>query len=161
MQFDVLTLLPASACEDETHQFAGHCTPECARLVEMMGNDGYYEPMIYSDYLGGESSIDWSGCHAGPIMPDEAVEYDATNRAVILVMVHPEDCQCPRHEDECRMEITFGPRHEPYGASCEAKGEHDIHFQQGDPFGNRDVVFRWTGGGSVAGDSLPFRILLD
>jgi len=90
--------LMKSACEDEDHRFAGFCTQECADLVIQM-SDGYEEPRVYGDHLGGTSSIDWSGCHRGPSMPEEVVEYDAVNRAVVIRTVHPEDCQCDDHED--------------------------------------------------------------
>ncbi len=86
------TLLPASSCEE--HDFAGHCTEECAWLTEAMGDDGYREPQIYSDYLGGTTSYDYSGCHRGPTMPTEVVTLDETNRAIILVIEHEEDCMC-------------------------------------------------------------------
>ena len=167
MKFDILTKLPVTACEDDTHLFAGQCTPDCVRLVELMSGDGYYESMVYTDYLGGESSVDWSGTFRGPLMPEEAIEYDVDNRAVIIVLVHPDGCECPAHEDECHVSIVLGPRHDPYGAECEVVGEHvqrngrDIHRMTGDPFGNRDGEFRWLGGGSVAGDSLPYEILSD
>ena len=51
----------ATACE--VHDEAGECTEACVTLVNQMSGDGYTEPMVYGDYLGGESSVDWSGCH--------------------------------------------------------------------------------------------------
>jgi hypothetical protein len=89
-----LTRLPATACESDEHPFAGSCTTECAWLADAMRGDGYLEPMIYGDYLGGESSTDWSGCHTPPPMPEERVVYDAVNRAVVLVEEHPDGCMC-------------------------------------------------------------------
>jgi hypothetical protein len=92
----IATLLPATSCEN--HDFAGLCTEECAWLTDAMSGDSYTEPQEYGDYLGGVSSIDWSGCHRGPTMPTECVTYDEVNRAVVLVIEHSSDCQC---SDEC------------------------------------------------------------
>jgi hypothetical protein len=81
----------ATSCE--VHEEAGLCDEACVQLVQQMSGDGYEEPMVYGDYLGGTSSIDVSGCHA----PEPRVEYvaqlDRVRRAVVWVEV------CP-YEDE-------------------------------------------------------------
>jgi hypothetical protein len=90
------TRLPLSACEDDAHTFAGQCTRECADLVDMMLGDGYTEPQVYGDYLGGTSSVDVSGCHGGPQQATYVAHYDAAARAVALLYLHDPGCQCGR-----------------------------------------------------------------
>ena len=78
-----------TACE--YHDVAGECTEECVTLVNMMMGDGYEEPMIYGDYLGGTSSVDWSGCHAPAPRTWQEARLDAERRAVVIVEVCPEE----------------------------------------------------------------------
>lgn len=89
-----------TVCED--HDVAGECTQECADLTDAMRDPGYSEPVFYSDYLGGESTIDVSGCHGGPPKPYEVVRFDAVARRVVFEVVHPEGCYCS--DPECPAE---------------------------------------------------------
>lgn len=81
----------------EEHAAAGACTVECAAITNMM-TEGYGgESMVYSDYLGGTSSIDVSGCHGARPGPEVTFVFDAEARAVRMRTVHPEDCGCKAH----------------------------------------------------------------
>lgn len=62
-----------------------------------------------------------------------------------------------RYERECGVSITVGPAHDPYSTSCELDKGHEPPHSGPDPFG-RDEPLRWEGGGSCAGDPLPFTI---
>ena len=84
---EIVTKLPATACENEDHAFAGQCDAGCAQTVEWMRNPGGGDDRIYSDYLGGESFVDWSGCHRPPPRIVEVVDLDTINRAVIIRLV--------------------------------------------------------------------------
>lgn len=88
-----VTRLPATACENDDHAFAGQCDDECAWLVEAMSPSAP-DDRVYSDYLGGTSSIDVSGCHGGPPMPEQFAVLDKGARAVVIVEDHPEGCMC-------------------------------------------------------------------
>jgi hypothetical protein len=83
-----------SACEH--HDVAGECDEECLALVQAMSTD-YSEPMIYGDYLGGTSSIDWSGCHA----PEPRVERIAVLDPVRRAVVWEERCPYEDEHDAC------------------------------------------------------------
>lgn len=67
-------------------------------------------------------------------------------------------------ERECGMSITYGPREDPYGASCDLpredhpRDENGKLLHEGDD-SLADGRIRWTGGGSAAGDPLPFHIV--
>lgn len=78
------------ACED--HDEPGHCTDECLRLAQEMSGGGGDYGMIYSDYLGGVSSIDVSGCHRPEPMPE--VVLALVDGTVTASYEHPEECQC-------------------------------------------------------------------
>jgi hypothetical protein len=80
-----------TACEH--HDEAGACDEECATLVNQMSDTGYYEPMLYGDYLGGESTTDWSGCHAPEPRMERIAVLDPVRRAVVW------EERCP-YEDE-------------------------------------------------------------
>ena len=58
-------------------------------------------------------------------------------------------------ESRCESGFTTGG-HDPYGTSCDLERGHDGPHEGGDPFGNEGKV-RWEGGGSCAGDPLPYR----
>ena len=76
-----------------------------------------------------------------------------------------QDCaSCQQYgddSDECGAELTIGPAHDPYGTSCDQPighypatdhaGPHPMGMQRGDRI-------TWTGGGTCAGDALPFSI---
>lgn len=91
----------------EEHDVAGECTQECADLIAAMSGDGGGETMVYGDYLGGTSSIDVSGCHAGPPTIEYAYEYDAANKRVVRRVIDPED----DHLMDCaiRANAALGP----------------------------------------------------
>jgi hypothetical protein len=61
-----------------------------------------------------------------------------------------------QHERECGVDITVGPDHDPYGASCELDKGHDGPHRSADPFGG-DGHVTWFGGGTCVGDPLPIR----
>lgn len=88
-----------TACEN--HDVPGSCTQECAWLTDAMGGDGYTEPQVYSDYLGGTSSYDVSGCHGGPPMPEQTIVFDPDARRVFVRVTHPDGCSCDAHEGVC------------------------------------------------------------
>ena len=90
----------------ENHDVAGSCTEECAVLENMMSGDGYSEPMVYSDYLGGTSSIDVSGCHGGPERPEVFYRFDPQTRSVRQVTKHPVGCGCAKHPGAMSAEDT-------------------------------------------------------
>jgi hypothetical protein len=116
-----LTLLPATACENDDHRFAGHCTAECAWLAQNMMSD-YSDDMIYGDYLGGESTIDWSGCHRGPVEPEERVDFDPVNRAVVITQFHPEGCEC-----DYRCEVVRSVSDADFGYWDHTWGHPSVH----------------------------------
>ena len=117
-----LTRLPATACEDDDHRFAGPCTPECAWLAQSMAGGDYSDDMIYGDYLGGESTIDWSGCHRGPVEPEEVIRYDEGSRAVVIDQFHPEGCEC-----EFRCEVINSVDDASFGYWNSAWGDSPVH----------------------------------
>lgn len=88
--------LPATSCENDDHAFAGQCDDECAWLVNAMMGDGYSEPMVYSDYLGGTSSTDVSGCHGGPQQAAYVAHLDPAAKAVQTIYLHDPGCECRR-----------------------------------------------------------------
>lgn len=90
-------------CEAGVHEPDQPCTDECVRRAYEMDGSGYSESMIYSDYLGGTSSVDVSGCHGGPPMPEQ--QYRLDGGKVVAFYAHPEDCQCG--EDECPAMIAY------------------------------------------------------
>ena len=90
------TPAPPFACE--VHERPGSCTRECASDVNMTMGDGYEEPRVYGDYLGGTSSIDVSGCHGGPPRPSEHAVFVPETASTVLVTEHPEDCTCGKPE---------------------------------------------------------------
>lgn len=123
---EFLTLLPKSSCENDDHAFAGACTRECADLVDAMSGDGYTEPQVYSDYLGGESSYDVSGCHGGPQRSYDVVHYDAANKAVVCLTLHDPGCECgsercPERLAEARWAAS------PEGVAWQAKSDAQKH----------------------------------
>jgi hypothetical protein len=73
----------------------------------------------------------------------------------------PQTCDCAAYEAYltemdamCGRSITIGPRHDPYGLSCEEEKGHSGH--------HRAPIFEgqwyeWLGGGYAAGDQLPIR----
>lgn len=54
----------------------------------------------------------------------------------------------------CGRSITIGPRHDPYGLTCEEEkghsGSHRARIFE-------DSWYEWDGGGFAAGDQLPIR----
>jgi len=75
-----------SACE--FHDVAGECTEECVALMQQMST-GFEEPRVYGDYLGGESSVDWSRTHEPEPRVERVAQLDVANRRVIWVEVCP------------------------------------------------------------------------
>jgi hypothetical protein len=82
-----------TACEH--HDVAGECTEDCANLVNQMNDSGPGEMMVYGDYLGGESTTDWSGCHA----PEPTVERIAVLDPVRRAVVWEERCPFEEYHD--------------------------------------------------------------
>ena len=58
----------------------------------------------------------------------------------------------------CGVSISMGAAHDPYGTSCDLTVAHDGPHQGPNPFGGDDDI-RWTGGGTCAGDRLPYVIV--
>jgi hypothetical protein len=58
---------------------------------------------------------------------------------------------------ECGATLVLGSRDEPYGTECDLKKGHypDSDHKGLDPYGNSGFV-TWRGGGTCAGDPLPF-----
>ena len=61
-----------------------------------------------------------------------------------------------RIERECGVDVNIGPAHDPYGATCDLDKGHEEDHSAPCPFGT-DTRFTWKGGGTCAGDALPFR----
>jgi hypothetical protein len=62
------------------------------------------------------------------------------------------------HERMCGASFVTGSSEDPYGTNCDQQvGHYPATKHEGDdPFGNGGRV-RWNGGGSAAGDPLPYR----
>lgn len=61
----------------------------------------------------------------------------------------------PEQEEICGHNFTTGG-HDPYGTSCDLPPRHEGKHRGHDPFGG-DGHVEWLGGGSCAGDPLPYR----
>lgn len=95
------------ACE--YHDEPGACTDECLLTAQMMNDPGPGESMIYSDYLGGTSSVDVSGCHSPRPMPEMVIRLDAETKAVVSDYEHPEgECQCGNDDCPAWLEAEAG-----------------------------------------------------
>ena len=57
--------------------------------------------------------------------------------------------------DTCTAEYVTGG-HDPYGTECDLAPGHSGPHLGANPFGGKGRV-EWSGGGSVAGDPLPYR----
>jgi len=75
-----------SACE--FHDVAGECTEECLALVQQM-SAGFEEPRVYGDYLGGESSVDWSRTHEPEPRVERVAQLDTATKRIVWVEVCP------------------------------------------------------------------------
>lgn len=60
-------------------------------------------------------------------------------------------------EYTCGRELVFGPRHDPYGATCDRPVDHDGPHEGNDALTEGGRI-RWTGGGYAGGDPLPSHI---
>lgn len=60
----------------------------------------------------------------------------------------------------CGSELTLGAivPHDPYSTSCDLDPDHAMPHEGPDPF-NSEHRMKWTGGGSIEGDPLPYRIV--
>lgn len=58
-------------------------------------------------------------------------------------------------DDGCPAEYVTGG-HDPCGTSCDLPRGHDGAHQGSDPF-DGDSTIEWRGGGTVAGDPVPYR----
>jgi len=65
------------------------------------------------------------------------------------------DRWCEEQAKLCPSEFVTGGS-DPYSSSCRLERNHDGPHVGSDPLGGPGVV-RWEGGGSCAGDSLPYR----
>jgi hypothetical protein len=62
-------------------------------------------------------------------------------------------------EKMCGASLTMGPAHDSYGTSCELdKGHYPATDHKGPHPIADDEEITWTGGGSCAGDPLPYSI---
>lgn len=61
-------------------------------------------------------------------------------------------------EPQCDAFIDMGPAHDPYGTSCDQPVGHAGPHQGPHPF-LEDEDIAWTGGGSCAGDPLPYTVV--
>jgi hypothetical protein len=62
-------------------------------------------------------------------------------------------------DDECGVEISMGPSHDPYGTRCTRSPHPSGEFHCGpDPFGTGSEMMEWSGGGMCVGDPLPYTI---
>lgn len=76
------------------------------------------------------------------------------------------DAWVAEQNSQCGAPLTIGPAHDPYGTNCDlsvdhagdqrAAGEQVVHAG---PHPMGDGRIRWTGGGSLVGDPLPFHII--
>ena len=100
----------------------------------------------------------WEGC----IDNGESVAY---NIEVVLADAHYAQLEAER-ASQCLATLVMGPAHDPYATECDlsvdhaaderADGKTPIHAGP-HPLGEGRI--RWTGGGSVAGDPLPYKII--
>lgn len=67
------------------------------------------------------------------------------------------ECEAGQVEP-CGRSFTMGSAHDPYGVSCDLPEGHDGPHQGDHPLAE-DERIGWTGGGSVAGDPLPVKLL--
>jgi hypothetical protein len=70
-------------------------------------------------------------------------------------------CQAQQHdprEHECGCTISTGG-HDPYSTSCDLDANH-TGPHEGPGWFSYEERLRWTGGGSCAGDALPFELVV-
>jgi hypothetical protein len=59
-------------------------------------------------------------------------------------------------EKKCHTPYITGSAHDPYGTACDLPKKHGGLHEGYDPFGEPERI-EWAGGGSCAGDRLPYR----
>jgi hypothetical protein len=108
-----------------------------------------------------EINVSWQS--PGPMNKGENDEPDLASDAPIALdydggpLPGPYDWE-DEHERTCNASFITGPSEDPYGTNCDQQvGHYPTTKHEGDdPFGGAGRV-RWNGGGSAAGDPLPYR----
>lgn len=60
----------------------------------------------------------------------------------------------------CGKSYEYGPRHDRYASTCDLPMHHHEPYHEGQSAVIPEWRIRWVGGGRIAGDRLPGRILM-
>lgn len=78
-------------------------------------------------------------------------------RNALTTMINNMDAEEEEPPVFCGRSIRMGSQHDPYGTECDLQLGHEGEHEGPHPL-LEDERISWTGGGSAAGDALPYHI---